>query len=373
MELKKEKKEEKATEKSAVEEVDAIVADMKSEVVAELKADMKAEAKKAEKSVKAKSKIMEVAEKSEEDSNIIQLAKAFTFAAQGDVEKVKTVLTTGTDSLGGYTLPKPLFNTLIEEADVAPMFSQRVTVLPMSTKTLDITELVKDDANPNVTDTVEGASKDETAAAFAKTILTAFKQASVLPLTDELIDDSNFDLMSILIARFGAQIGRKIDNLILNGNDTTQPEGLFTNTVIEAAAIETAGALDFDDIITAMYSVVPEHRSDGVWMINTQEVAALRLLKDGDGRYMWSDPIAPGQPATLHGYPVLESRFVPAGELMFGDLKQYWLGMRQEATIRVSNEARFEEDQTVIRAVLRVAGKVGFTAAFKKIKVTAAA
>lgn len=369
--------------KALEEELDSLIEKVSEKInasnkkeISELKEQIEViEDNLAKKEIERKSRIVKVAGrefdmfglKAEQKLGIVMFA-----LAKGEVEKVKTVLNTGTDAQGGYTLPKPYFRALVNSAKDFMRIRPLVTELPMSSKTLDITTIVDADKKPTVVDTEESAKKTETSATFGKVILTAFKQASVLPLTDELIADSNFDLINILVGILGKNIGRRMDNLILNGNDTTQPEGLFVNPVINDAAIKTKGVLTFDHIIDAEYSVTAEKRPGSVFLANTVQIKDLRKIKDKNGQYLWSNGTTAGQPSTLDGYHVLESSYVPAGQIMFGNLENYWFGLRQDATVRVSSEARFEEDQTVIRAVTRYGGKVGDTDSFKKIIVTAA-
>ena len=92
----------------------------------------------------------------------------------------------------------------------------------------------------------------------------------------------------------------------------------------------------------------------------------MRKLKDSNNRYYWAEPVAAGQPATFHGYPVIESNELPSDEIYFIDMKKaYWLGDRKKMTVKISQDttAAFTKDQTAIRVVQRIAGNVVLTAA----------
>jgi HK97 family phage major capsid protein len=66
--------------------------------------------------------------------------------------------------------------------------------------------------------------------------------------------------------------------------------------------------LDADAFIDTLYALAPAYRRNSVWMMNGSTLAAVRKLKTtGGGDYIWSPSIAPGQPETLLGRPVIES------------------------------------------------------------------
>jgi HK97 family phage major capsid protein len=73
-------------------------------------------------------------------------------------------------------------------------------------------------------------------------------------------------------------------------------------------------------------------------------------------------------PPTLLGYPTIKTRNVPAlgsrGDLVLGDLGFYIWAMRQEMTIDMSKEWRFNLDQTALRFVIRQDGAPGVSEAF---------
>ena len=67
------------------------------------------------------------------------------------------------------------------------------------------------------------------------------------------------------------------------------------------------------------------------------------------------------QPATIHGYKVIEHSWVPEDQILFGDIKTtYWVGERQRMTVKVTNdtETTFTQDKTAIRIVRRFGGTV---------------
>lgn len=291
--------------------------------------------------------------------------KAFAHALFTGNEASMKALSEGTPADGGYTVPQDFYRTLITEIyELAQMRSQ-VTVVPMKTNVLTLTV---GEHGPETYWTGEGATKTTTTMDFRQPTITAYKLASIIYLTDELIDDSAFDLVNVLISRFAENIAEKEDQALINGNGTTQPEGLFQASGVGTRAV--AGNLTFDDIINLIYDLPIKYRPNAKFVVNSNNVRELRKLKDSDGRYLWQDPVSAGQPATIHGYPVIETYWAPESEIAFGDLKRaYWLGDRQRMTVKVSSdtETTFTQDKTAVRVVHRVGGIVLLPNAVRKL------
>ena len=265
---------------------------------------------------------------------------------------------------GGYTVPQDFYQALLAEIVETVNMRNLVTVVPMKTNTLTLSMI---DHGPNVYWTAEGIKKTTATADFSAPTITAYKMAAIIYLTDELMDDSAFDLSSVLISRFADVIATEEDRVILIGNGTTQPTGIINAGTV---ATLTSVALNFNEIIALIYMLPVKFRKNARFIIHPNNVRDLRLLKDSYGRYLWSDPVAPGQPATIQGYPVVENYWLPQTEILFGDFKYgYWLGDRQKMTVKISNdtETTFTEDKTAIRIVERIGGTVVFPNAIRQL------
>lgn len=267
-------------------------------------------------------------------------------------------LSEGTNADGGFTVPQDFYNVLLEEIQEVSVMRGLVTVVPMKTNVLTLSMI---DHGPDVYWTAEGATKTTTTADFTQPTITAYKLAAIIYLTDELIDDSAFSLTQVLVRRFATKIAEREDQAIFQGTGVGQPTGLFIAGTIPTRAC--VGNLDLDDIINLEYDLPVKFRPNAKFFIHPNNVRELRLIKDTTNRYIWQDPVAPGQPATIHGYPVIENYWVGDATILFGDVKEcYWLGDRQRMTVKISNdtETTFTQDKTAIRVVERIGGTVVF-------------
>jgi HK97 family phage major capsid protein len=98
----------------------------------------------------------------------------------------------------------------------------------------------------------------------------------------------------------------------------------------------------------------------------------VRKLKDADGRFMWADSLAAGEPARLMGYPVLICEDMPdisGGSLSiaFGDFDAgYTIAERPD--LRVLRDPFSAKPHVLFYATKRVGGDVSDFAAIKLLK-----
>ena len=104
-------------------------------------------------------------------------------------------------------------------------------------------------------------------------------------------------------------------------------------------------AVSGDGLISLVYKVKSQYRANGTFVMNSATAAAVRKLKMMD-RYLWTDSLAAGQPATLLGYPVavweqmddidVSGGSNPSFPIAFGDFRRaYTLADRTDMRITV--------------------------------------
>ena len=237
---------------------------------------------------------------------------------------------------------------------------KEVTIIPMKRDVMKIPSL---ESRPQVTWTEENTTKSTTTAHFGEATLTVYKMAAILYASDELIEDSTeVDIVKFIINLFSEVIGEEEDRVIWRGNGTTQPTGIVTARIATTIPARTAAAgLTYDEIINLTYDLPGKYHTKAKFYVHRFNIRDLRKLKDSNNQYLWQPSNQIGEPATLSGFPVIETNVLPDSEIYFGDLKKtYWLGDRQRMTVKISQdtETAFVRDQTAIRVVSRIAGNV---------------
>jgi HK97 family phage major capsid protein len=167
---------------------------------------------------------------------------------------------------------------------------------------------------------------------------------------------------------------KKETTAFTNGNGVAQPEGFMTNTSVLEFNNGHASVLQADALVKFLYSIAPTYRNAGVWVMNGTTLGIVRLLKDGQGNYLWQPSYQAGQPETILGRPIVEIIDMPdlaanAFPIAYGDFSGYRILDRLSLSLLVDPYTRATQKQTRYHAGRRVGGKVIMPAKFKKLKI----
>ena len=141
-------------------------------------------------------------------------------------------------------------------------------------------------------------------------------------LAEELVDDCDtFDVVKVIVDQFARRMADEEDKVITAGTGTGQPTGLTNCTITN---VTCSGNLSFDNMIKLIYALPSQYRTHAKFLVHNNNIRELRLLKDSQNRPLWQAAVAPGQPDTFYGYPIIENNHLPESEIYFGDYKQGW-------------------------------------------------
>lgn len=226
--------------------------------------------------------------------------KAFTsYLRDGDASEVKS-LGYATPSTGGILAPEQVSTSILEKvAEFSPVRSLAQTI-SMSGPLLQLPKLVDEVTVGEVGETDPRPSSEPT---FDQIDLKPFEMAVVVPVTRILLEDAQIDLAAYLGNHIARRFGQKEAGWFVNGNGTTQAEGVLKSAYVT----EVEAALTPDNLIDLFYSIKTAYSSNGSWLMNRKTMAVVRKMKDSDGAYLWQPSIAVGVPPTLLGRPVFEA------------------------------------------------------------------
>mgnify|MGYP000866601350 CR=1 FL=1 len=163
---------------------------------------------------------------------------------------------------------------------------------------------------------------------FAGVAWDAYKFSSKPILVPyELLEDSAFDLASVLGAMLGERLGRITNTYYTTGDAANKPKGIITAAGSFSAA--SSSAIAFDDILGLEHSIDPAYRQGASFMMHDSILLVIRKLKDSYGQYLWQNGISIGRPDTLAGYPLQINQdmdsTVTSGKktILFGNLSNY--------------------------------------------------
>lgn len=287
---------------------------------------------------------------------------------------VQNALSIGTDSEGGYLVPDEYEKKLVESLQDEVFFRSLATVIRTSSGDRKI---------PIVTSKGEAAWIDEEGQfpesddSFGQTSIGAYKLATMIKVSDELLNDSVFNIEQYISKEFGRRIGAKEEEAFFVGDGKGKPIGLFNTTGgAETGVTAATVSITFDDVMDLYYSLRAPYRNKASWLLNDSTVKAIRKLKDGNGNYIWQPSVREGEPDRILNRPYRTSIYVPElaeGKrvMAFGDYSYYWIADRQGRSFKRLNELYAATGQVGFLACERVDGKLILSEAVKTLDVKA--
>ena len=290
--------------------------------------------------------------------------------------EVMNALQMGTDSEGGYLVPDEFERTLVEALEEQNIFRTLAHVIQTSSGDRKIPVVASKGSASWVDE--EGAIP-ESDDSFGQVSIGAYKLGTMIKVSEELLNDSVFDLEAYISREFARRIGNKEEEAFFTGDGTGKPLGVLAETGGAEVGVTAAAAAAFtaDEIFDLFYSLKAPYRRSAVFVMNDASVKALRKLKDNNGQYLWQPSLTAGAPDTLLNRPVYTSAFMPAlaagaKSVLFGDLSYYWVADRQGRSFRRLGELYAPTGQVGFLATQRVDGRLILPEAVKVMQMKAA-
>lgn len=280
---------------------------------------------------------------------------------RGNYGEVHNALSVGEDSEGGFTVPDEFERKLVEALEGNNIFRGMATVIRTSSGTRKI-PIAEDTGEASWID--EGEEIPESDTTFGQTMLSAYKLGTMIKISNELLNDSAFDLASYIARRFGVRMGNAEERAFITGDGVGKPLGLLDDAgaKVGVTAAKTT-AISFDEVFQLYYALKAPYRKKAEFLCNEALVLQLMTIKDNNGNYIWKPGLDIGKPDTLLNRPLKTSAFMPevaAGNkvMAFGDYSYYWIADRQNRTFRRLNELYARTDQVGFLTTQRVDGKL---------------
>ena len=223
--------------------------------------------------------------------------------------------------------------------------------------------------------TAENTRKPESTITFEPKNANVITIPHFIKATKQILDDFK-QLQSYIDGRLRYGLALAEDAQMLKGSGVgNNLLGLYTAATAYAAPIAIAGAATRIDILrlALLQAELAEYPSTGI-VLHPSDWAAIELLKDTTGAYIFANPQSLAQPG-LWGRPVVQSTGMTVDDFLVG---AFQLGAqvfdREEANVVIAtqNEDDFVKNMITIRAEERLAMAVYRPEAFVKGKLTPA-
>ena len=291
--------------------------------------------------------------------------------------EIHNTLKIGEDDHGGYLAPDEFERTLIEALEEQNIFRQLAHVIQTSSGDRKIPIVASKGTASWIDEEEAYPASDDT---FGIMTIGAFKLATTIKVSDELLHDSVFDVPSYIAKEFARRIGAAEEEAFFTGNGTGKPTGVLADKVDNKdvgaqVGLTTASstAVTFDEVIDLFYSLRAPYRKNAVFVMNDATVRNLRKLKNGSGDYLWQPAVTANTPDSIMSRPVYTSAYMPtieagAKSILFGDLSYYWIADREGRTFQRLNELYAPTGQVGFLSSERVDGKLILPEAVKVLQ-----
>lgn len=283
--------------------------------------------------------------------------KSFAAAARAGFPKTKAagdMMQEGVDADGGYTVPQDIVTRILSLRDAKESLIGEVQVIPVTTKSGKRT--IKKRGQHQGFATVAEAAKYGKAATpqFAMLEYNIKKRGGYLPVTNELLEDSDNNIASIAVEWLADEARVTANKEILAVVQTKESKDLK----------------NLDGILAAWVGLGSTFRATSKLITSDDGLLWLGTLKDANGRYLLTpNPADPKELRLCVGPYILpvktyDNDTIPTQEtkipMILGDLKEgvvYW--DRRVFSVKVSDTAvvgefnAYEQDMTIWRGSLR--------------------
>ncbi len=208
--------------------------------------------------------------------------------------------------------------------------------------------------------------------------------------TQAMLDDAAFDVEAWLADEIAREFARAEGAAFVAGNGVNRPRGFLADATsadadgarafgtlqhIVSGAAGAFGAAPENRLVDLVHTLRAPYRQGASWVMNAATLAAIRKFKTADGAFLWQPGLAPGQPDTLLGYPVVEAEDMPAIaanslSIAFGNFRAgYLIAERSETAIL--RDPFSNKPFVHFYATKRIGGQVSNSEAIKVMKFSA--
>jgi HK97 family phage major capsid protein len=293
-------------------------------------------------------------------------------------------LSAGSGPDGGFLVPMPaereILRRMTQISPIRAIASVRETATAVYKKAYSTT-------GPAAGWAAETAARPQTASQIIADLSFPTMELYAMPsATQTLLDDAAVDVEAWIADEIETVFAEQEGAAFVTGDGVTRPQGFLTPPKSTMAAWSwgrlayvptgVAGAFPAanasDILVDLVYALKAGYRQNARFVLNRRTQAEIRKFKATTGEYLWQPPAAPGQPATLMNFPVVEVEDMPSiatdsFALAFGDFRRGYLVV-DRIGVRVLRDPYSAKPYVLFYTTKRVGGGVQDFDAIKLLK-----
>tara|TARA_R110002012_G_scaffold281545_6_gene470756 strand:+ start:6115 stop:7290 length:1176 start_codon:yes stop_codon:yes gene_type:complete len=296
------------------------------------------------------------------------------------LELESKALSSAVNSDGGYLVDPQTSDRVKSVLNATASIRAIASVVQVEATSYDV---LVDHADVGAGWATESSSVGETSTPQIDRITIPLHELSALPKASQrLLDDSAFDIEAWLAGRIADKFSRAEASAFIHGDGVDKPKGVLAHSMVDNDAwiwgnlgyVPTGvdGEVTADSVVDLVYALGAQYRSNASFVMSSKTAGRVRKLKDLDGRFLWSDGLALGEPARLMGYPVLVAEDMPdvamnSYSVAFGDFAAGYT-VAERPDLRILRDPFSAKPHVLFYATKRVGGDVSDFAAIKLLK-----
>lgn len=287
-------------------------------------------------------------------------------------EAEKRTMAEGTGYLGGWLVPAPVADRIIQETRNQLRVSQAGALsLQMEAPELILAKVTETPTAHWTPENVAGTFSDMN---FVPVKLSAKKLTAMTKLSEELVADAS-NLERVLTDSLAFALAKEFDLKALTGSGVGEPLGLLNTSGIGLTDMSSVG-FDYDYFLDAIFGLVgknvPIERIAAIY--NADVAKALAKLKEATTNAYLAAPEAFKTLRKLLTAQVVTDEATSVTNAYLGDFADLVLGLRTELSLAISREAAdasgsaFTQTQVWFKVYTRVDSLVVKPASFHVLK-----
>lgn len=259
----------------------------------------------------------------------------------------------------GALIPQTIANKIIKKVyDISPIL-EKTTKYNVKGE-LKIPKYKAEADNIVMSYSNEFTELEAKAGEFETISLTGYLAGVLSLISNSLINNSQFDIVSFVIDQMAYNVSRFIEKELLIGTDN-KIEGLkgvsLTTTAAKATVIKADELIDLQD------SIKDAFQQNAMWIMNSKTRTAIRKLKDNNGRYLLQDDVNSPFGKTLLGKPVycsdnMQELAASTTTIYYGDMSGLAVKIVEALEINVLREKYATQHATGVVGWMEMDAKV---------------
>jgi len=282
----------------------------------------------------------------------------------------QNALKKGSDGTGGFLVPDTFEKTLVRGLTEKNLLRKLGTVMKTN-KRMKIPKVI---AKGSASWVPEGQPVPLTEATYGEIVLDAYKLAHKIIVSDEMLEDADFDIEDYIGQLAVESIGAAEEDAFFTGDGNGKPLGIVYQASV-GTTLADINDLDFDTIIDLEHSLEPPYRENAVFIMSEEAKSQLMHRSHYRGRSPWTH-LNEDEPDKLFGYSIFTTNQLSTTDgcqypILFGDFSHYWIGERGKRSVKRLVERYADTGQIAYITSERVDAKLVLPEAVKTLEIKA--